>query len=259
MSQKMIRILIAEDEIPARKKLKRFLAGLDTPTEIVAEIDTVTTGISFLKSHSVDLIFSDIELLDGNSFEIYSQVSIRCPVIFTTAYDQFWMKAFECNGVDYLLKPFSQERFQKSWDKYLMLSNSGSGEVNAIADLTRLIKNYMPGKQYRKRFIINARHEIYFLETENILFFEAREGIVVAYDSNRKKHLLSESTLKEIEAQLNPADFFRINRSELIHKPYIEKIERYDKNTLAIKLRGYETCLKTSQSNTAVFREWIGK
>lgn len=110
-----------------------------------------------------------------------------------------------------------------------------------------------------KRFVINSHQGLYFLETANILFIEAGEGVVAAYDTNRRKHLLTESTLKEIEELLNPEDFFRINRSELIHKRYIEKIERYNKNTLAVKLSGYETYLKTSQGNTALFREWIEK
>lgn len=255
----MIKILIIEDEIPARKKLKRFLEKQELPLTIAAEIDTVTSGITFLKNNSVDLIFSDIELLDGNCFEIFSEVSLSCPVIFTTAYDNFWMNAFENNGVDYLLKPFSQERFQKSLDKFLMLRKSDSEDVNAIADLTRFIQHNFQQKQYRTRFTINHHRDIYFLETAEILFFEAREGIVLAHDKHRKKHLLSFSTLKEIEEQLNPVDFFRINRSELIHKPYIEKIERYNKNTYAVKLKGWETYLKTSQSNTALFREWIEK
>ena len=109
----MIKVVIIEDEIPARNKLKRFISELETPIEIVAEIDTVEKAVVFLKNSSVDLIFSDIELLDGNAFEIYDQVNISCPVIFTTAYDQFWMNAFESNGIEYLLKPFSQSRFQK--------------------------------------------------------------------------------------------------------------------------------------------------
>lgn len=255
----MIKILILEDEIPARKKLKRFLSELDVQIKIVAEIDTVAMGVSFMRNNSVDLIFSDIELLDGNSFEIFDQVSILCPIIFTTAYDQFWMNAFESNGVDYLLKPFSQERFQKSWDKFLKLRNSTFEDLNAIANLTKIIQNNFLEKQYKKRFIINTSHKIYFLETENILLFEAKDGVVIAYDNKHKKHLLTESTLKEIEEQINPVNFFRINRSELIHKTYIEKIERYDKNTLSIKLIGHETYLKTSQSNTALFREWIEK
>ena len=91
----MIKVVIIEDEIPARKKLKRFIEELNTPVEIVSEIDTVRSAIDFFKNNQVDVVFSDIELLDGNAFEIYSQVSIKCPIIFTTAYDQFWMNAFE--------------------------------------------------------------------------------------------------------------------------------------------------------------------
>ncbi len=255
----MIKILIIEDEIPARKKLKRFIEELNSPTDIVAELDTVQSAVDFLKNHQPDLIFSDIELLDGNAFEIYQQVSVLCPIIFTTAYDQFWMDAFDGNGIAYLLKPFSKERFQKAWDKYFLLRNSTFKEHYAIANLTKLFQQNFTERGYKKRFTINTHKGIYFLETVNILFFEANEGIVFAYDTKGKKHLLTQSTLKEIEEQLNPLDFFRINRSELIHKSYIEKIERYNKNTLAIKLKGYETHLKTSQSNTATFRAWLEK
>ncbi|MFD2520617.1 LytR/AlgR family response regulator transcription factor [Emticicia soli] len=255
----MTKILIIEDEIPAQKKLKRFIEELDLSAEIIAELDTVQSAIDFLNTHKPDLILSDIELLDGNVFEIYRQVSITCPIIFTTAYNQFWMDAFDGNGIAYLLKPFSKERFQKAWDKFLLLRNSGTKEQDSIANLTRLIQQNFSDKSYKKRFTINTHQGIYFLETESILFFEANEGLVFAYDRQGKKHLLTEPTLKEIEEFLNPSDFFRVNRSELIHKPYIEKIERYNKNTLAIKLKGYETYLKTSQSQTAAFREWVEK
>ena len=255
----MIKILIIEDEIPARKKLKRFIKELDSPTEILAELDTVQSAIEFLNHHQPDIILSDIELLDGNAFEIYEQVSVTCPIIFTTAYDQFWMNAFEGNGIAYLLKPFSKERFNKAWDKFRLLKHSTAEEQNAIVNLTQLIQQNFPEKSYKKRFAINIHQGIYFLDTEAILFFEANEGVVFAYDCQGKKHLLSESTLKEIEEQLNPLHFYRINRGELIHKPYIEKIERYNKNTLAIKLKDYKTHLKTSQSQTAAFREWVEK
>ncbi|MCC5919734.1 MAG: LytTR family DNA-binding domain-containing protein [Cyclobacteriaceae bacterium] len=253
----MIKVLILEDEIPAKKKLNRFLSELDTPTSVVAEIDTVTAGISFLKQHSVDLIISDIELLDGNSFEIYSQVPLHCPIIFTTAYDQFWMNAFENNGVDYLLKPFSRERFQKSWDKFLMLRKSSAQDLNVILDLAKVLNEKYAESQYKNRFIVSLRHEMYFLETQDIIFFEANEGVIFAFDNKQKRHLLTESSLKNIENQLNPNNFFRINRSEIISKAHIEKIERYDKNSLALKLKGHPDYLKTSQSKTALFREWI--
>ncbi|WP_028298044.1 LytR/AlgR family response regulator transcription factor [Olivibacter sitiensis] len=253
----MIKILLIEDEIPARKKLKRFLEELDTKTEIAAEIDTVDMAVEFLKNTHVDLIFSDIELLDGSAFEIYNEVSVSCPIIFITAYDQFWMDAFESNGIAYLLKPFSKERFQKAWDKFLLFRNSAPDEAKLLTNLKKLIEQNFAEKSYKKRFTVHTHQGIYFLETDNIAFFEANEGLVFAIDTTGKKHVLNESTLKEIEEQLDPLDFFRINRSELISKPHIEKVERYTKNTLAIKMKGYPDYLKTSQSSTSAFRSWI--
>ena len=255
----MIKILIIEDEIPSRKKLKRFIEKLDTATEVVAEIDTVETAIDFLKNNKVDLIFSDIELLDGNAFEIYQQVPVSCPIIFSTAYDQFWMNAFESNGIAYLLKPYSKEQFQKAWDKFLLFQNSPLSDSNLISNLTKLLEQNFAEKSFKKRFTVRTNHGIYFLDTENITFLEANQGVVFAFDFTGKKHILTESSIKEIEELLNPLDFFRINRSELVHKQHIEKIERYAKNTLAIKVKGNETYLSTSQTNTHAFREWLEK
>ncbi len=255
----MTKIVIIEDEIPARKKLKRFLETLNDPIEVVAEIDSVKKAIEFLKTHQVDLIFSDIELLDGNAFEIYQQLPVKCPIIFTTAYDQFWMDAFDSNGIAYLLKPFSKERFQKAWNKFLWLSASPSDESKWVAKLKELIQQNISEKSYKKRFTLHTSRGMYFLETGNIVFFEADEGVIFAYDNRGQKHVLTETTLKEVEEQIRPEDFFRINRSEIISKTYIERIERYSKNSLAIKLKAYENYLKTSQNNTALFREWIEK
>ncbi|KLT68174.1 LytR/AlgR family response regulator transcription factor [Flavobacterium sp. ABG] len=253
----MIKVLIVEDEIPARNKLKRFLSQLNESIEVVGEIDTVEAAIAFLNTTKVDLILSDIELLDGNAFEIYTQVKINCPIIFTTAYDQFLMDAFENYGIEYLLKPFSMERFQKAWDKYLLLGKSNSNESDLVAKLNQILQNNNPIKTYKERFTISSPKGIYFIETNGILFFEANEGVLFAFDTTGKKHLLNETTLKEIEFLLDPKSFFRINRSELVHKKYIERVERYSKNAFALKIKGYEKHLKTSQSNTASFREWI--
>ena len=255
----MIKILILEDEIPARKKLKSFLQEMNTQIEIVTEIDTVAKGINFLKNNSIDLILSDIELLDGNSFEIYNQVPLSCPIIFTTAYDQFWMNAFESNGIDYLLKPFSKDRFQKAWDKFLMFRNSPNDVNKLLNNLTTIIEQNFAKKSFKKRFTVHNRKDICFLDTENISYFGANYGAIFAHDTTGKKHILSESTLKEIEEQLNPSDFFRLNRSELINKLHVEKIEYYTKNSLAVKLKGFQKFLTTSQNNTAFFRIWIEK
>jgi DNA-binding LytR/AlgR family response regulator len=253
----MIKIAIIEDEIPAREKLKRLIEDLQPAIKIVAEISSVEAAVGFLENTAVDLIISDIELQDGNAFEIYQQVPVTCPIIFTTAYDQFWMQAFESNGIDYLLKPFSKDRFQKAWAKFLLLRNSVQDKNTLLDNLAKLVGQHYAEKKSKKRFTIHANHSIYFLYIDNIVYFEAKDGVIFAFDKLGKKHILSQSTLKEIESQLDPAEFFRINRSELINKQHIEKIERFSKNTLAVKMRGYQDYHKTSQTNTSMLREWI--
>lgn len=253
----MIKTLIIEDEIPARKKLLRFLNDVDESVEIVAEIDTIEKAIIFLKGNQVDVIFSDIELLDGQAFEIYKQVPINCPIIFTTAYDHFWMNAFETNGIEYLLKPFSFERFLKAWNKFLKFQKTQDNDL--VTKLSQLLKNTQVSNAYKKRFAIHTTNGFYFLDTENITLFSADEGVIFAYDTLGKRHLLIENTLKAIENQLDPMEIFKINRGEIVIKPYIEKVERYSKNSLSVKIKGLEKHLIVSQSNTPTFRIWLEK
>jgi DNA-binding LytR/AlgR family response regulator len=255
----VINVLIIEDEIPARRKLKRFLQELEISINTLTEIDSVSSAIDFLNKNKVDVIFSDIELLDGNAFNIYAKVSIDCPIIFTTAYDQFWMNAFESNGIEYLLKPFSKDRFEKAWNKFLLLSNSSQKDDKLLTNITKLIQQNLVEKTYKKRFSITTNKGVYFLDSHQIAYFEASEGVIFAHDNLGSKHLLTETTIKDIENQVDPLNFFRINRSELIQKEYVEKIERYSKNSIAIKLKGYHTILKTSQNSTSQFKNWIEK
>lgn len=253
----MIRIAIIEDELPAIQKLKRFIAELEEPTEVLGELGSIAEAIEFLQSTTVDLLISDIQLHDGTAFDIYKQVSVGCPIIFTTAYDQYWMNAFETNGIDYLLKPFSKDRFLKAWNKFLLLRKSEKEKDIQLANLSRLIEQNLSEKKFKKRFAVQNNQRIYLLEVDAIVLFEAKDGLVLAFDKEGKKHILNYPTLREVEAQLNPADFYRLNRSELINKNFIEKVERFSKNILAVKLKGYPDYYKTSQATTASFREWL--
>jgi len=253
----MIKVLILEDEIPARKKLRRLILDLPENVEIVAEIDTVEGAVQFLTNNRVDLIFSDIRLLDGDSFQIFDQVRIACPIIFTTAYDSFLTQAFEANGIAYLLKPFSNDRFRKAWDKYMLLAGKHEEMGALVQRLSDIVAGTKSRKDFKKRFTVHSRQGIYFVETTTIAHFEASDGVVYAYDINGKKHLLTEATLNEIEDQLDPQDFFRINRSVLLQKMHIEKIEYHNKNSLAAKVRGTEKVLIVSQANTPSFRKWV--
>jgi DNA-binding LytR/AlgR family response regulator len=255
----MFRILIIEDEAPARRKLNRFLERNGTPYQIVAELETIAEASRFLANPGkLDLIFSDIELLDGNVFSLYDTLNIQTPVIFTTAYNAFLMDAFEANGIEYLLKPFSFERFQKAWDKFLRLGKQDTPNYELLlGSMQQLINQQTPTAAYKTRFAIKKQQETYFLSVPDIVYFQADEGIVYAFDQYQKKHIMPFSTLKEIEEHLDPKDFFRINRSQTLQKSYIEKLERYSKNAMAIHLQQSKIVLKTSQNKTADFNQWI--
>ncbi len=252
-------IVIIEDEAPARRKLLRFLQDIEEPVTVIAELSSVIDAISFLQdSQNIDLIISDIELLDGNAFSIYQQVQVPAPIIFTTAYNQFVMDAFEGNGIEYLLKPFSFERFKKAWNKFLLLRNHSNNNQELINKIGKLFEQKdLAKKEFKRRFSINTSRGTYFLEVNKIVYFIADQGVIIAIDIDQKKHFLSYPTLKELENLVDPNQFFRINRSELVNKQFIEQIERYNKNTIALKLKGLENQLITSQSSTAAFKEWI--
>jgi DNA-binding LytR/AlgR family response regulator len=141
----------------------------------------------------------------------------------------------------------------------MLLRHAAPEQNKQLSNLAQLIEKNFSNPTYKKRFAVSTHQGTYFLDVEQIAFFMADESVIFAIDALGKKHLLTATTLKDIEAQLNPSDFFRINRSELIHKPYVEKIERYSKNSLAINIKGSHTLLKTSQSQTSSFREWIEK
>lgn len=253
----MIRVILIEDELPARKKLRRFLAEVDEPVSVIAEAGTVAEAISLLESYGqTDLILSDIELMDGNVFEAFEQVKPACPVIFTTAYDQYWMNAFETEGIEYLLKPFSLERFLKAWEKFLRFRRQ---EGVSLPGAEGLLKHIITEKQGKTRFSVRSGQAITFVETETILYFTAEEGLVFATDLQGKRHWLAASALKEVEEALSPSDFFKINRSQLVHRRYIERVERYTKNSLSLKMKNHPEYLVTSQGNTAGFREWLEK
>ena len=255
----MIKVVIIEDEAPARRKLKNYLEKIGEPIEIIKEIETVDETLSFLQnSPDVDLIFSDIELRDGNVFDVFNQIIIDFPIIFATAYDRFWMNAFETSGIEYLLKPYSYDRFEKAWHKYVTLKSKMTVNHN---DIFKKIDAYYQSKfepkhAYKEYIPVKSNNGIYFLKVEEIVFIQSDYGVIFAYDSVNKKHLLNQTSLKEIQEMLNPKKFFKINRSELVNRNYIEKINRYTKNTVALHIKSH--ILKTSQNNTASFNSWMG-
>ncbi|GMQ30614.1 LytTR family DNA-binding domain-containing protein [Algoriphagus confluentis] len=255
----MIKTLLIEDELPARKKLLRYIQELDLPISVIAELETVESGIEFFKSKPIlDLIISDIELRDGNAFAVFEKTQISCPIIFTTAYNEFWMDAFESNGIAYLIKPFSREKFYQAWEKFMRITQNPEKNESVIQQLNFLIsRNEQTQKAYKSRLNIPTIKGSIILKLDEVRYFSAEHGILFAIDQTGKRLLLKEGTLKEIEDFLDPSAFFRINRSQIIHKKFVVGTERNSKNNLDIKLEGTQEMLICSQRQIPVFLNWI--
>ena len=261
-------ILILEDEEPAARQTVQFLeqAGLAPPAPPV--LRSVAKALAWLQAHPMpDLILSDIELLDGNVFALYEQVRVTCPVIFTTAYDQFLLPAFRGNGIAYLLKPFDYEQFQEALEKYQLLRGPAPQPAPVAApraafspEVLRELSQALHAQaqpQYKQRFTVRMRAGLYLLQADDIAYLQADEGITFAVDAAGVRYPLS-GALTELERQLDPRRFGRLNRSELVNIAFVEKMEPYFNNRLAVRLRTQPAVeLTTSAAQTPEFRRWL--
>ena len=255
-------LLIIEDEVPAAAQLTAFLARAGHPAPPV--LRSIAKALAWLPAHPPpDLIFSDIELLDGNVFALYEQFPVACPIIFTTAYDQFLLPAFRGNGIAYLLKPFTYEQLTEALRKYEGLKATLAAPTTApptlspetLRELTQALRqNTQPA--YKQRFTVRQRNGLSMLPVADIALLQADEGLVFAHDAAGTRHPLS-GTLAEVERQLDPRLFARLNRSELVHISFITKVEPYFNNRLAVHVQGHAAPLITSAAQTPEFRRWL--
>ncbi|GAB5551393.1 MAG: LytTR family DNA-binding domain-containing protein [Saprospiraceae bacterium] len=253
-----LHILVLEDEQSAGEKLIQMIRR-QAPDATIDWLRTVQAGIDFLKSKQPDLLFSDIELLDGNAFQIYQSITPACPIIFCTAFDVFYVEAFQTNGIAYLLKPYSKEEFQVAWEKFKRLfqpQKPTSLDPKLLAKLATLVQQ--PIQNYKTTFTVKRTRipDIYLLDHKDIVYFQSQGDFVLAFDQYGKKHPLNYTLYALINA-MNPKLFFRINRKEIVHFPFIERFEPYIKKRLAIHLKTTDVVLYTANSRSAAFKEWI--
>jgi len=248
------RILIIEDEAHAADRLGKLLKKIDPRCELLATIDSVEGAVKWLNENPIpDLIMLDIQLGDGMSFEIFKRISIDTFVIFTTAYDQYAIKAFELNSIDYLLKPVDEVRLKLSLEKFHQLQHrSNKDEIALMLEKLESLQ-----ENYKKRFIVAAGENLKRIETDEIAYFYSMEkaSYLCTY-SNR--HYAIEYTLDALENLLNPADFFRVNRQYLINHKAIQNISLFSKSRLRLKLNpeAYDEVL-VSSTRTPQFRKWL--
>ena len=255
-----MKILIIEDEAIASNQLVSYIHQFSADFEIVATLRSIKDALAwFAENPTPDLIFSDIELLDGNVFALYSKINIKSPIIFTTAYDQFLLKAFQGNGIAYILKPVDYQRVSESFDKFFTLKKelSSPNETLNSALIEQLKAAIQPNaKNYKQRFTVKMRNGIHILPIEEIAYFESDEGVVFAFGQNQQKYPLN-GTLNDIAEMISPAQFFRINRGEIINIDFIEKIESYFNDRLSVKLKKIVKELIISANRVPEFRKWL--
>ncbi len=227
----MKKALIIDDELLARDIIKEYISELEK-LEIIAEFSDGFTGLKGIQEFKPDLVFLDIQMPKLNGFEMLELLDDKPEIIFTTAYDQYAIKAFELNAVDYLLKPFSFERFKESVEKALMRIDSGKSITGRIGSLQADLELK---DEILNRIVVKSRNSVVVLPVHQINFMEAQDDFVMIYTEN--EHYLKQKTLKYYENHLNPEEFLRVHRSYIVKIDLIRKIEPYEKSSRVVVMK----------------------
>ncbi len=252
-------ILIVEDEELAQKKLQKTLVAVDASARIVGITDSIQTTVDWLQTNAaVDLILMDIELSDGQSFEIFNLVDVKAPVIFTTSYDEYALKAFKVNSVDYLLKPVQTEDLQAALAKYNKLSANKGADVN-IETLVKQLQQQLQPKEYRKRFLVKHAQKLVSVDVDEVAYFYSDGRLNFFKTSDNKKYVV-DYTMDELEDMPDPGQFFRISRSFYVAIGAIEKIDDYFGNRLILQFKpAVDKEALVSREKVSDFKKWMGK
>lgn len=257
-------ILIVEDEELAIKKLKKTLASIDESAQVVGEADSIKSTVQWLETNDApDLILMDIELADGQSFEIFNQTKISSPVIFVTSYDEYALKAFKVNSIDYLLKPVQKEELQTALEKYRQLHAIYHKEEQpaklSIDALVKELQQKIQTKEYRKRFLVKLGQKLVSIDVEDVAYFFS-DGRLNFFKTHDNRKFIVDYTMDELSEMLNPDNFFRISRSFFISVNSVGQIHDYFGNRLLLELRP-ETDKEAivSREKVTEFKNWLGK
>lgn len=253
-----MRALIIEDEKAAVRNLKAAIDELGHDIEVIGQLDSIAASIEWLREQPApDLLFLDIHLADGSAFEIFEHVDITCPIIFTTAYDEYALRAFKVNSVDYLLKPIDADDLRQALDKLERLG--GQKPTAQPDDNYRAILRALGGERnYKSHFLIPAKGDrLIPIETETILYFHIANGQVKAVDDTGREHLFPQ-TLDELADALDPHLFFRANRQFLIAKRAIREASLWFNGRLSITLSvPTPERIIISKARAAEFKAWF--
>lgn len=253
-------VLIVEDEPHAQKELKRLLSNCGHDLQVIDCIDSVEDTINWINNNpEPDLMFFDIQLADGLSFEIFNHIKTNVPIIFTTAFDEYAIKAFKVNSIDYLLKPVKQDELNAAIDKFQLISRSDKKTDFGlrIEQIEKLLEINKP--RFKSRFISKIGDQIKYIDANEIAYFKAEDNDVLAITKSNKRYFI-EYALDMLMTLVDPNTFFRANRSYIIHISSIKKISKYFNSRIHLELEPEtEDVVLISRVKVPDFLNWIEK
>jgi len=248
-------VLIIEDEPAAAENLKYILKEIEPSITFETVIDTIVDAIDFFNSpHNIELAFFDIHLADGISFEIFEKAQVNSPIIFTTAYDEYAIKAFKVNSIDYLLKPIDEDELKNAINKY-KTSKQTTSLPKQFQQLLQMLSTEK--RTFKSTYLVQQRDTFIPLSVNEIAYFTIDTGVVKAISFDEKEYNISEK-LEDIETQINPDEFFRVNRQFIVHRKAIKNLQLYFNGKLILNLESKPTeQIVVSKAKAPQLKKWM--
>ncbi len=250
-------VLIVEDEMLLAMELAERLANLDSEIKIVGQTDSIAATVTWLQQNSCDLMFLDVHLSDGISFSIFDKIKVKCPVIFTTAYDQYAIRAFEVNSIAYLLKPIDERNLEKALSKYREIRSMFRVDFENL--LNYWGKSQIETKTFISRIMLSSGNSQMAMNIEDIAYFMADGRYLFAVSMAGAKYFC-ESTLYKLEEELDNREFFRLNRRFIVSFASVAYFTPYSKSRVKVTLKPKpEEEIIISSEKVKEFKQWLGR
>jgi two-component system, LytTR family, response regulator LytT len=259
-----MKVFIVEDERLGLDRLIKLLQEVDPDITVIGYVETVKSAIWWLENNPApDIIFMDIELADGQCFEIFNKIEVKSPIIFTTSYDEYALRAFKVNSVDYLLKPVRREDLAQSLNKYRSLKSNFVDKDLVNQNIEKLIsglQSFQQPKEYRKRFLVKQGQKLLSVEIDDIAWFSA-DGKLCFIRTWKNNRFIIDYTLEQLTDMLDPEEFFRVNRSYLVNIRSIVSVSPYFNGKLILQLSPAADIndVIVSREKASDFKHWMGK
>lgn len=249
-------ILILEDEPLVAESLIKMVRRLEPDAKISGPVESVAEARKRLEVDTPDLIISDIQLSDGISLDVFTDYNIQCPIIFTTAFNEYAIRAFKVNSIDYLLKPVDKNELKSALDKFHLLQ-SKFGNETYLQQISELFKDFKGSRRFKERFTVHHGRNVVLIPSQEIACF-SKEEVIYLVNHEGKKYITDYRSLDEVEELLNPAQFFRANRQHIVALPFIASMQSDESSKIYLRMK-LPACddIVISKEKAASFRRWV--